>query len=219
MAATHRERHAALVQQQQTLVDQREGLKAEHAAALIDGKAFDKQQQISNLNHEIEALDLAITALDLQATKEEDRARASLQADSLQRKIDEIVAGEEAYLEEVDQAAELLVAFVEKLKGAHAKADQLRQIVAGVPGVNSSATGHFPEFDSGNISARLSAKIGLLFSRIITRGSYGIFRWADEHDREVDFAAEERQALAGVTRHTAKLLKQRIDDLRARAAE
>ena len=79
--------------------------------------------------------------LDLQATKEEDRARASLQADSLQRKIDEIVAGEEAYLEEVAHAGELLVAFVEKLKGAHAKADQLRQVVTAIPGVASSS-GH-----------------------------------------------------------------------------
>jgi hypothetical protein len=219
MAATARERHTALVQQQQTLVDQRDGLKAEHAAALIDGRAFSKQQQISNLNHEIEALDVAIAAVDAQATKEEDRVRASLQADSLQRKIDEIIAGEEAYLQDVAQAGERYFAATESLKAAHAKADQLRQVVAGVPGVTFNAMGNIPEFDNGNISARLSQKIGLLFSRVITRGSYGIFRWADEHDRDVDFAAEERQALAGITKHTVKLISERISALRAQAAE
>ncbi|RAX40748.1 hypothetical protein [Rhizobium tropici] len=218
MAATHRERHAALVQQQQDLADRRDALIAEHASALINGKAFDKQQQISDINHEIEALDLAITALDGQATKEENRARASLQADSLQRKIDEIVADEESYFEDVAQAEDLLLAFVEKLKGAHAKADRLRQVFAEVPGVTSNAMGLLPEFDNGNISARLSQKMGLLFSRIIARGSYGIFRWADEHDRDVDFAAEERQALAGITRHAVKLISERISALRAQAA-
>ncbi|MGY5803378.1 hypothetical protein ACXHMN_18775 [Rhizobium sp. LEGMi12c] len=217
MAATHRERHTALVQQQQTLVDQLDGLKAEHASALIDGKAFSKQQQITNLNHEIDALDLAIAALDQQATKEEDRARASLQADSLQREIDEIVAGKEAYLEDVAEAGELLVAFVEKLKGAHAKANQLRQVVTAIPSV-ASGSGHLPEFDSNNLAHRLSQKIGLLFSRIIVRGSYGIFRWADEHDRDVDFAAEERQALDSITKHAVKLISERISALRAQAA-
>ncbi len=219
MAGTHRERHTALVQQQQDLIDQRDQLMAEHAGALIDGKAFNKQQQISSINHEIEALDLAITALDGQATKEEDRARAMLQADSLQRKIDEILACEEAYLKDVAQAGGLLPAFVEKLKGAHAKADTLRQIISDIPGVTGSAMGHFPEFDHSNLSARLSQKIGLLFSRIITRGRYGIFQWADEHDREVDFAAEERQALAGITRHAVKLISMRISELRAQAGE
>ncbi len=219
MAATHRERHAALVQQQQDLADRRDALIAEHASALIDGKAFDKQQQISDINHEIEALDLAITALDGQATKEEDRARASLQADSLQRKIDEIEAYQNAYLEKVADAGDLLLAASEALKAAHAQADRLRQMIADVPGVTGSARGHFPEFDHGNLSARLSQKIGLLFSRIITRGRYGIFQWADEHDRDVDFAVEERQALAGVTRHAVKLISERISTLRAQAAE
>lgn len=219
MAATARERHTALVQQQQDLIDQRDGLKAEHAKALIDGKAFNKQQQISSLNYEIEALDVAIAAVDAKATKEEDRARASLQASSLQRKIEEIESCENAYLEKVAEAGDLVLAASEALKAAHAQADRLRQVIAGVPGVTGSTIGHFPEFDNGNLSARLSEKIGILFSRIIVPGNYGIFRWAAVLDRNVDFASEERQSLAGVTGHAVKLISERISALRTQAAE
>ena len=78
---------------------------------------------------------------------------------------------------------------------------------------------NLPEFDSGNLAQRLSQKIGLLFSRIIVPGNYRIFRWAAEHDRAVDFAAEEGQALAGITQHTVKLISERISALRAQSAE
>ncbi|MDJ1633203.1 hypothetical protein [Rhizobium rhizogenes] len=214
MTGTTRERHDALVQQQHDLIAQRDSLKAEHAQALIDGETFSKQQQISSLNHEIEAMDVAIAALDSQATKEEARAYAANQADALQQNIDDILSDEADYLDLVKQLEGHYAKSMDLLKKIHACASDMSDKI--IPVIK---TGNLTELASQTIAIRISEKFGIFLSRVLAPGYYGIFHWAAQHDRDCNWVDEERKALSGITQHSIKVLKGRIEDLRGEAAE
>lgn len=213
MTGTTRDRHDTLVQQQHNLIAQRDSLKAEHAQALIAGETFSKQQQISSLNHEIEAMDAAIAALDSQATKEEARAEAANQAAALQQNIDDILSDEANYLDLVKQLEEHYAKSMDLLKQIHARASSMSGKI--LPVVK---TGHLSELDSQGVSIRISEKFGIFLSRVLSPGYYGIFHWAAHADRDCDWVDEERKTLSGVTQHSIKVLKGRIEDLRSEAA-
>ncbi|NTI29255.1 hypothetical protein [Rhizobium rhizogenes] len=213
MTVTTRDRHDALVQQQHDLIAQRDSLKAEHAQALIAGGTFSKQQQISSLNHEIEAMDVAIAALNSKATKEEARAHAANQADALQQNIDDILSDEADYLDLVKQLEEHYATSMDLLKKIHARASGMSDKILPV-----IKTGNLPELASQTVATRISEKFGIFLSKVLVPGYYGIFHWAAQHDRDCNWVDEERKALSSVTQHSIKILKRHIEELRGEAA-